>query len=381
MEIKNLKKAAERILRAVAAKERIVLYGDSDPDGVSCVLILEETIKLLGGKKSKVYFPDRESEGYGINRGALRVLKQYAPALLITLDCGITNIEETEAAKKMGFEVMIIDHHKSLARVPRASIIVDPKQKGDEFSFKELACAGITYKLAQNILGLAQKQWDPEHFLELVALATIADQMPVEKDNEKLIREGLEALKYTKRVAFKELIKLTGYTHGGYGEFREKLLPALNVWSARRHINPIYEFLTETSAAKAKSLGQDFLRKSRERKKELQNIYQEADARVAFSQEPIIFEGDSLWPLVFTGAMASRLCKKYKKPTFLYKEGNTESPGASRSPKGIDVVEMMDKCKKFMITYGGHPQAGGFRAKNKNLEELKGCLIDYFKNT
>ncbi|KKU86701.1 MAG: hypothetical protein A2667_02860 [Candidatus Wildermuthbacteria bacterium RIFCSPHIGHO2_01_FULL_47_27] len=375
-EIKNLTKAANRILKAIANRERIILYGDSDPDGVSSVLILEETMRALGAKSVKVYFPDRETEGYGINGGAMRVLKRYAPALFITLDCGITNIKETEIAKKMGFEVMIVDHHKVLARLPKASIIVDPKQKGDKSSAKELACAGIVYKLAQNIFKLAQKQWEPERFLELAALATIADQMPTEQENEKIIREGLGALRYTKRPAFKELINLTGYNHGGSGEFREKLLPALNVWSARRHINPIYEFLTETSAAKAKKMAQSFLRQAKERKKELRDIYEAADARVAFSKEPIIFEGDSSWPLVFSGAMASRLCHKYKKPIFIYKKGRKESPGAARTPRGIDVVEMMDECKKFMITYGGHPQAGGFRAKNKDLDKLKACLLE-----
>ena len=380
MEIKNLTKAANRILKAIANKERIVLYGDSDPDGVSSVLILEETILLLGAKKPRLYFPDREREGYGINERALKVLEQYAPALFVALDCGITSVKETEIAKKMGFEVMIIDHHKVLSSIPRASIIVDPKQKGDRYPFKEFAAAGVTYRLVQQILSKAGAVYDPGRFLELVTFATIADQMPLEDENMRLVEEGLLAFRYTKREGLKVLTELVGFSHSGAGEFREKILPPLNVWKARKHVNPIYDFLTETSPQKAKATAKALLEESEERRQKMREIYEQACSRIAFSSEPIIFEGDAFWPLIFTGAIASRLCAKYKKPTFIYKKGGEDSPGASRTPSGVDVVKAMDACKKYMITYGGHPPAGGFRAKNKDLEKLKACLVDYFEN-
>ena len=379
MEIKNLTKAAERILKAVINKERIILYGDSDPDGVSSVLIAEETILHLGGKKPIVYFPDREKEGYGINEKALGVLKKYAPALFITYDCGITSVKETEIAKKMGFEVIIVDHHKVLSEVPKASIIVDPKQKGDRYPFKDFACGGVSYKLAQAIYNLSGKKYEPERFLELVLLATISDQMPLEDENKKLVEDGLKAFKYTKREGFKALIEVTGFASDDTGQFRQRILPPLNVWKARKHINPIYAFLKETSATKARKTLKGLLQENKERNEIIKRIFQEADSRADFSQEVIIFEGDSSWPLIFTGPIASRLCAKYQKPTFVYKKGKDNSPGACRTPHGLDVVKAMDACKKYMITYGGHPPAGGFRAKNENLDKIKACLIDYFE--
>ncbi len=379
MEIKNLTKAASRILNAVTNKERIVLYGDSDPDGVSSVLIAQEALEILGFRKSEVYFPDREREGYGINEKALAVLKKHAPALFITFDCGITSVKETDAAKKMGFEVVIIDHHKVLAKTPKASIIVDPKQKGDKYPFKDFACAGIAYKLVQAILGMAQKKYDPARFLELTALATIADQMPLVDENKRLVEDGLKALRYTKREGLKALISLTGFSHDGAGEFRQKMLPPLNVWNAKAHINPIYAFLREESPARAQKMAEDLLRENSEKQEIMRGIFLEADERVSAANDLIIFEGDPSWPLIFTGAIASRLCQKYKKPTFIYKKGKEDSPGASRTPHGLDVVKAMDACKKYMITYGGHPPAGGFRAKNKDLDPLKVCLSDYFK--
>lgn len=376
--MKNLTKAANRILKAVGRKERIVLYGDSDPDGVSSVLIMEEAIKILGGRNPIVYFPDREREGYGINEKALKVLKKYAPALFITFDCGITNVKETEIAKKMGFEVIIVDHHEIPPRLPKA-LIVNPKQKGDRYPFKFFCGAGLAYKIAQKMLQAAKKSYNPEHFLELVALATIADQMPLEKDNKKLVAEGLAAFPYTKREGLKALLNLTGFSPAeGAGSFRQKMLPPLTIWKASRHINPLYSFLKERSSQRAKKRAKQLLEDAEEKKERMRRIFEEADSRASFSQEPIIFEGSAFWPLIFTGAVASRLCAKYKKPVFLYKKAKGESPGGCRTPQGLDVVKAMAHCRKYLVTYGGHPQAGGFRAKNENLDELKICLTDYF---
>ncbi len=379
MEIKNLTKAAERILEAIADKERIILYGDCDPDGVGSVLIAEEAMQVAGSRKPIVYFPDRETEGYGINERALKVLKKYAPALFITFDCGITNIKETETAKKMGFEVMIVDHHEVLSNLPKASIIVNPKQKEDEYPFKQFACVGVVYKLAEAMMHIAHKSYEPESFLELVALGTIADQMPLEEDNQKLVEDGLLALKYTKRAGLKALMELTGFMHDGAGQFRQKVLPPLNIWRAKKHINPLYGFLSETSSEEGMIMAKRLLLENEERNVLMKKIFDQANERVLASSESIIFEGSPSWPLIFTGAVASRLCAKYKKPIFLYKNGKEESPGASRAPHGLDVVKAMDACEKYMITYGGHPAAGGWCAKTKDLGKLKACLTDYFK--
>jgi len=136
MEIKNLEKAAQRILEAIKKRERILIYGDSDLDGVCSVIILKETIKNLGGKIDAVYFPEREVEGYGISEKGLISLKKFSPALFISLDCGISNFKEIEIAKNYGFFVIVIDHHQVLDELPKADIIVDPKQRDDQYPLK-----------------------------------------------------------------------------------------------------------------------------------------------------------------------------------------------------------------------------------------------------
>src|SRR3990170_683109 len=151
MEIKNLKKAAQRILRAIKDKEKIILYGDSDLDGVSSVIILKESIRNLGGHAEAIYFPDRDKEGYGLTKKALESLKDFVPALLVMADCGIGNFEELSLAKKIGLEAVVIDHHEVLGKLPIASIIVDPKQKTDKYPFKLFAATGIVYKLSKEM--------------------------------------------------------------------------------------------------------------------------------------------------------------------------------------------------------------------------------------
>ncbi|MBU0547061.1 MAG: DHH family phosphoesterase [Patescibacteria group bacterium] len=377
-EIKNLKKVAQRILEAIKNKEKIIIYGDSDPDGVGSVIILEETIKELGFKSPKIYFPDREKEGYGLNEKALKCLKKYSPALLITLDCGIGNISEVETAKKMGFEVIIIDHHKVLSQVPKASIICAPKQKGDKYPFKELANAGLTYKLSKLLFSLANQHFNPERFLEIVVLATISDMMIIEADNEKFIKEGSLALNFTQRPGLIALIDITKFENWDSQEIRQKLVSILNAGQTIKHLNEAYVLLSEKNLTKAKNMVQLLVKKSEYRRQEIKKIFEEIEKRIDNS-DLIVFDGDANWPLILLGPSASRACNKYGKPVFLFHKGDKECPGAVRMPSGVDAVKAMTSCEDLLKTYGGHALAAGFRIETKNLENFKNCLIKYFK--
>ncbi len=376
-EIKNLKKAAERILKAIDNQEKVIIYGDSDPDGVGAVIILEETIKELGLSPVAVYFPDRQKEGYGLNEKALKFLKKHSPALLVVLDCGIGNVEEVELANKMGFEVIIIDHHKILPQIPRASIICDPKQEGDDYPFKELATAGIVYKLSKMLFSIAVQEFKPEKFLEIVALSTIADMMALEADNEKFVREGLLALNFSTRPGLIALMEVTEFKNWDIQEVRQKLVSILNAGETKNHLNEAYLLLTENDPAKAKRIIQLLINKSENRRQEISRITQEIEERM--DDELIVFDGDPGWPLILLGPSASVICNRHKKPVFLFHKGKDESPGAVRMPSGMDAVKAMMSCADLLKTYGGHSPAAGFRLKTENLEEFKKCLIKYFE--
>ena len=235
MEIKNLKKAANRILKAIKSKEKIVIYGDADLDGVTSVIILKESIQNLGGDISAIYFPDRGKEGYGISKTALDFLKTITPALLVALDCGIGNFQEVKIAKSLGFEVIIIDHHQILDKLPEASIIVDPKQKGDKYPFKEFAAVGIVFKLSQLLLKEKMSEAMRKNFLELVALGTIADMMIEQDENKLFIMKGLESLENSWRPGIKKFLNSIPFTpqEKNYLNLRQKISKIISILNVR----------------------------------------------------------------------------------------------------------------------------------------------------
>ena len=389
MEIKNLEKVAKRIIIAIKNGERIILYGDADLDGVSSVIILKETIKNLNGKISAIYFPDRENEGYGITKKGLDYLKNFSPALFVTLDLGIGNFKEVKIAKKFGFEVIIIDHHEILDKLPQVSILVDPKQKGDKYPFKGLATAGISFKLSRILLEEKLTKKLRENFLELVALATIADMMPKLEENQLFIEEGFESLRNTWRPGLKAFFSIEDFRNQlNLKEISQKIISSLNASDKIDHLNEIYLHLTEKDEKAAEDLAKKLLEKGHQRQIRIREIVNEIEEKLLTPhqnkfgtgqekmKEKVIFEGRDIWSLTLLGGVASRICKEYQTPTFLFKIGKIESQGAVRVPAKLDSVKLMQKCSKFLETYGGHPQASGFRIKNKNLEKFKDCLIE-----
>ncbi|MBI3337195.1 MAG: DHH family phosphoesterase [Candidatus Staskawiczbacteria bacterium] len=378
--IKNLEKVAERIKKAVLNKERIILYGDSDLDGISSVVILEETIKNLGGEISAVFFPDREVDGYGVNAKALDILKDKAPALFITLDLGIGNVKEVEIAKKLGFEVIIIDHHETLNGIPDTPLIIDPKQKDDNYSFKGLANVGVTFRLCEEILGDKISENLRNSLLELAALGTISDMVPQTDENQKIIEEGLRSLKNTFRPALRAFLDILGEGYVFQGAL-QKIISALNAAESINYKNDSYLLLTSPSIDKCREIVQDLIDKTNYKQQKIKEITQEVERRITQkSQSPIIFQGDQAWKLTLAGSVASIIAQRYEKPTFIFKKGDTESCGSVRSLKeGYNSVDAMKTCEDFLITYGGHAKASGFRLKNENLEKFEKYLEEYFK--
>jgi len=378
-EIKNLKKVAQRILKAIRNKERIILYGDADLDGISSIIILKEAISNLGGKVEKVYFPDREKEGYGINKMALKFLEKTAPALFISLDCGISNFEEVNKANSMGFEIIIIDHHQVLDKLPKAEIIVDPKQKGDKYPFKELSTAGITYKLSQVLLQDQLCESLKNNFLELVALATIADMMVEEKDNRIMIEHGLFSLENTFRPGLKAFFEKDTIKDNNILSTRQiaqKIISALNIVEVKDHLNETYLLLTSNSLEEAKIKVEELFKKREQKQLIVKEILEEIENRVfKKTSDPIVFEGDVSWPLILLGGVASRICNQHKKPAFIFRIGDKVSRGAVRTPQEVNGVDLMNTCSKLLETFGGHPRASGFTIKTKNIEKFKECLV------
>lgn len=377
--IKNLRKAADRIIKAVGKKEKIVLYGDADLDGVSSIIILKECIQNLGGDVTKIFFPDRENDGYGITESALEELKDFAPALFISADLGVGNFKEVKLAEKLGFEVIIIDHHQMLDnKAPKASIVVDPKQKGDKYPFKGLANVGVVFKLAEELLKNNFSDSLRNSFLELTAIATIADMMPQEEDNKFFIDQGLDSLRNTFRPGLKVFFDIFNSDLSSRGNL-QTIISALNSCEKIDHLNETYLILTSSSLDDARRIAENLLGKAQSKQFKIKEMTRELESRISEKpREAIIFEGDVSWPLILAGSVASIACQRYEKPVFIFKKGPKESCGSVRVPRNMNSVDAMATCSDFLITYGGHPPASGFRIKNEDLSKFKEGLIKYF---
>lgn len=377
-EMKSQKKFIARILKAVKNKEKIILFGDADPDGVASVIILQEALEILENPVSVVYFPNWEKESYGLNKKALQYLKKQAPALLILLDCGITNIDEIKLAKQMGFTVIVIDHHEVVKELPQAHIIINPKQKGGKALFKELCTAGIVYKLVKALLFEAGKTFQPEKFLELAMLAVIYDQTPLTGENKKILDQGLLCFGYTERIGLKALIEATKCDPFLEIEIRQKIVPALGVAGFIKHKSEAYLLLNEPNTKTAAKIAKNLLEKRIIKKQNIRIAFEQAEAQINFSL-PLIFQGSKDWPLMVIATIASRLCQEYQKPVFIYSQGQKESRGTVRVPQQYDSMAIITNCSDLVETYGGHALASGFRIKNKNLDKFEKCLIENLK--
>ncbi len=366
--MKNLKEVSERIKKAVNDNEKIVLYGDADLDGVASAVILEEAIDKIGGR-AVVYISNREKWGYGLSKEAVLNMKDESPALLISLDCGISNFEGAEVANKEGFDFVIIDHHKTQSKLPKASLILDPLQEGDWYPFKKLANVGVVYKLVEEMLGkdFSSKK---NRFLEMVVLATIADMVPKEADNKKFLEEGLRLLESPSITALATLKKRTE------GSFVERVIHLLHVTKPKGKANNTYFLLKEENLQKIEKLIDEMEADYEIRRRRLEEEEERIGEKVN-ENAPFIFQEGSFLPSL-AGSVASRIIKKYGKTVFLYVRKDGMASGSVRTASGQDAVEMMTHCKKYLESFGGHPEAAGFLLKEENIENFKNCLTDYF---
>ncbi len=374
--MKNLNKAATRIKKAVKNKERIIIYGDSDLDGVASVIIAKEAITNLGGNVVKICFPNREESGYGINEKSLNEIADQAPALLIAYDFGISNFEEVKIAVKMGFEVIIIDHHQILDKIPKPAIVVDPQQPGDKSSFKEFAAAGLSYYLALALYDNKIPKNLKNGFLELAAIATISDMMPIKKDNKEIVFQGLDLIFSSWRPGIKALLKLYEREYGL--DKINKMNSLLNIRDNKKEYPIAFELLTCSDKKIAEKIAKDLFKKNIEKRRKTDQILEEIKEKIEKKSLPIVFEGDKSWEIPILGIIASMVSNEISKPVFLYKAEKTKNQGTVRAPKGFNVVEAMKENDHLLETYGGHPRAAGFVVKKENLKEFYNNLIKYF---
>lgn len=367
--MKNLKATAIKIKKGIKNKEKIILFADADLDGVTSAIILKESIDMMGGDVT-VFISNREKWGYGLSKKAVSIFEKEAPAILISLDCGISNFDGVSLAKKMGFFTIIIDHHKVIEVLPDADLILNPHQKYDRTAFKKLANAGIVYYLTKEILKNKFEE-KRRRFLELTTLAIIADMVPREADNKEIMNEGFEYLSNTSNIGLSAIRKVSG------DNFIDELVSILNITPPVKKINKAYLLLTTDKADVAEEIAKNLKKEMKAKKEQIKKEEKKLLRNIIVNDHFLLVGGSFKKNL--GGKLASRLLQKYKKSIFLYTIEEEVGLGSVRTVKGEDAIDAMSYCKNVLDSYGGHPEAAGFRIKLKKVELFRKKLEDYFK--
>ncbi len=374
--MKDMKKATDRIKKAIENKERIYIYGDYDVDGVSSTSILYIYFKSIGFPV-KYYIPNRLEEGYGINEEAIKKISDDGCDLIITVDCGITSVKEVELAKELGMDVIITDHHECQSDIPNAYAIVNPKQEECNYPFDMLCGCGVAFKMIQALTDKEEFKSSMFDYLEIVTLATICDIVPLIDENRIIVKNGLKLMKEGKNLGLRELIKVCGIetskigsSHIGYS-----VGPRINASGRLGYSYLGVQLFTTDFEDEAKEIANILESKNIERQMIESKMYKEAEDVIAsdekYKDDKVLVVAKEGWQHGIIGIVASKLTEKYYKPTILLTIEEGEATGSARSIKGFSIFDALVSCKDLMNKFGGHEQAAGLALNAENIEELR----------
>lgn len=391
--MKDMKKVRDRLIKAIKQKEKIAIFGDYDVDGVCSAALLNNLLNLFE-IRPEIYIPGRVKEGYGLNAKAVQQLADKDVKLIITVDCGVTDFEEIDLANQLGVEVIVLDHHYVKDHLPAALAIVDPWQKDCQYPFKGLAGVGVVFKLAQAFLNSSfarrNKKLIPQAFdrwlLDLVALGTVVDCMPLLNENRTIVKYGLIVLAQTQRIGLQVLMRVAGIQPTVDARSLTTNLdsyclgfilgPRLNAAGRMSHANTAYELLVCQSSQEAEFLAKRLNQKNQERQAKTDQVLTAVEGRLkkAGPLAKIIFEGDAAWPLGVNGLVAGRLADKYCRPSFIYQIEDKLAIGSGRSISGFNMIKALGEVRYLLLEFGGHAGAAGFSLDKEKLPQLKKAL-------
>ena len=374
---RGMEKAVERILQAVKNREKIVIYGDYDVDGITSVSVVKTVLDHLKADP-EIYIPDRAREGYGINLGALNSLKEQGVKLIITVDCGIRSVEEIRQAKKWGMDVILTDHHMPGETVPNGYAVINPKVKKETYPFTDLAGVGVAFKLATAIIQTVPKKFNEgfgKWLLDLVALGTVADLVPLVGENRALVKYGLIVLGRTKRLGIRSLfsaarLELSAQNPPSTGQISFQIAPRLNAAGRMDHANTSFELLNTTNQKEAADLARQLETKNGRRQRLTDKTVKAIEEKINLKKK-VVFEGHSEWPVGILGLAAGKITEKYARAAFIFNVGKEKCQGSVRSMGKFKVVWALEQCKDLLLGYGGHDYAGGFTFLPKNQEKIR----------
>jgi len=374
----DLERAVVKLRQAIEDGELIAVFGDFDVDGVTAAALLSQALQELGGRVI-TYIPDRFREGYGLNLEAVSLLRSHGASLLLAADCGTTALAEVAAARRLGLEVVVLDHHAITCALPEGAEVVNPKRPDSRYPHPDLASVGLAYKLAQALHEAFGRPFPARRYLDLVALGTITDLVPLVGENRWLVREGLKALQRTSRPGLHYLMEEAGLRGRAVDVWAIGwvLGPRLNAAGRLAHASQALRLLLTPDEREARALAQELCRLNQERQKL-------TDAALALAyellgegpQEPIVLVGHQDISLGVVGLVASRLCDELYRPTFVYAQSQELVRASGRSIPELDLASLLRSCGGLFLKFGGHRQAAGFTALSSRLPEIREALLE-----
>lgn len=367
--IKDMEKFVKRVIDAIENKEKICIYGDYDVDGITSITIMYQFLKKLEADVS-YYLPDRLIEGYGVNTGALDEIKKRGCTLIITVDCGITAVEETEYARKIGMDLLVTDHHECGEKLPNAVAIINPKQPGDTSEFKLHAGVGVAFKC---LMALSEKLGLPREvylqYLDIVAIGTISDIVSLTGENRIISKYGLEKLKSSQNIGLKALLNVISAKEMDSTMVSFGLAPRINACGRMGKAHVAVELLLEKDEIKAQEMALKLDELNGKRQQVEKEIFDEAIDKITknkLDKKASIVLYQENWHNGVIGIVASRLVNLYYKPVILLTKEQGMIRGSGRCQKGISLYECLTECKELLVQFGGHELAAGL-----SLEEEK----------
>ena len=380
--LKDMDKAAARITRAVDNMEKIAVYGDYDADGVTSTAMLYSYLETRGADVI-FYIPQREGEGYGMNIGAVEYLKEQGVSLIVTVDNGISSVQEVARANELGIDVVVTDHHRPQEILPDAVAVVDAYRPDDTSPYKHFSGVGIAFKL---LMALEDGAGDVEDLLEaysdLAAIGTIGDIVPLTGENRTLIRAGLERLSQSDRPGVQALLENAGIAGKALTSTNVAftLVPRINATGRMGAPERAVRLLISGYEEEAEVLSEEICADNEERRRVEAEIAEAAfadiEAKGYMKDRVVVVDGEN-WHHGVIGIVASRVTERCGKPCMIISRGETEAKGSGRSIEGFSLFEAICACGDLLIKFGGHPMAAGITLKPENIEAFRKRINQY----
>ena len=367
--------AVNRIIKAIENKENITIYGDYDVDGITSITVLKSFLNDIG-VETNTYIPNRLIEGYGLNKEAIDKISKKGCNLMITVDCGISAIEEIEYANSLGIETIITDHHEAGNEIPKAIAVIDNKRKDSKYPFRELAGVGVVFKLIQAIgITLKLKEESYLKYLDIVCIGTISDIVPLVDENRVIAKLGLLLVAQTKNIGLRSIINSSGYNKIDSNAISFGVAPRINACGRMGKAEEALELFLSKDKNEVNELTNKLNEHNRKRQETEKTIFENAVEKIKeehLDENKAIIVGGENWHHGVIGIVSSKITEMYFKPSILFSfEEDGIGKGSGRSIPGFDLHEALMKCSDTIEKFGGHSMAVGITVKKDNLEKFK----------